>query len=380
MASGSIQKRQGARGPAYRVRVEYPPDPVTGDRRQRSETFKIRRAAETALSAWLTEIERGTALEPSKTTVAELLDRWLMDEAPKTTRASTLVGYEITIRKHLKPVLGHCVVQKLTVEQVEHFYAQKRAEGLASSTVKKCHLRLSAALNLAVRWGLSTRNVCQSAKPGKVTYKKPKVWSIEDGEAFLEVANRDGMHPFWMLALESGMRRGELLGLRWSDVNWDRSAVHVQQEVVALRGVPIIQEPKTPESRRTVRLAGHVMAELRRHKVQWAERKLQATEWTDHDLVFCTATSRPINPAHVRRSFDRIVARAGVPDITIHGMRHCHAVWLLRAGTPVKVVSERLGHKDITTTLNVYAAALPDMQDHAIEVLDRLMGRSAQAS
>ena len=188
------------------------------------------------------------------------------------------------------------------------------------------------------------------------------------------------MHPFWSLALESGLRRGELLGLRWRDVNWERGTVHLQQEVVALRGVPVIQEPKTPESRRTVRLPAQVMAELKRHKAGWAERKLQAAEWADHDLVFCTASGKPTNPAHARRSFDRIVARAGVPNITIHGMRHCHAVRLLRAGRPVKVVSERLGHKDVTTTLNVYAAALPDMQDHAVEVLDRLMGRSAQAS
>lgn len=380
MAKGSILKRTGARGTSYRARVEYPPDPLTGERRQRSKTFHTRKQAETELAKWLTEIDRGTALEPAKTTLAELLDRWFADEAPKTTRASTLVGYEITIRKHLKPALGSMLVQKLTVEQVERLYAQKRAEGLASSTIKKCHLRLSAALDLAVRWGLATRNVCQIAKPGKVTYKKPRVWTVEDGTAFLAVASQDGMHPFWSLALESGMRRGELLGLRWSDVNWERSTIHVQQEVIALNGVPIIQEPKTPESRRTIRLSEQVMTELKRQKAQWAERKLGALEWADHDLVFCTASGKPINPAHVRRSFDRIVQRAGVPDITIHGMRHCHAVWLLRAGTPVKVVSERLGHKDITTTLNVYAAAMPDMQDHAIEVLDRLMGRSAQAS
>ena len=163
-------------------------------------------------------------------------------------------------------------------------------------------------------------------------------------------------------------------------MNWDRGTIHLLQDVIALRGVPVIQEPKTPESRRTVKLPASVMANLQRHKAAWAERRLRAPEWADHDLVFCTATGRPINPAHARRSFDRIVARAGVPDITIHGMRHCHAVWLLQAGTPVKVVSERLGHKDVTTTLNVYAAALPDMQDHAVDVLDRLMGRSAKAS
>jgi integrase len=122
------------------------------------------------------------------------------------------------------------------------------------------------------------------------------------------------------------------------------------------------------------------MEELARHRTRWAERKLKAVEWANHDLVFCTASGSPINPSHVRRSFDRIVLRAGVPDITIHGMRHTHAVSLLKDGTPVKVVSERLGHKDISTTLNVYAAALPDMQDLAIDALERMEQRAAKAS
>lgn len=240
-AEPGIYKRKGGQGTHYLVRVEYPPDPVTGKRRRRSKTCRTLKEAKAERAKWLAEIDRGTVLEPSKTTVAELLDRWLADEAPKSTRASTLAGYEITIRKHLKPALGSVVVQKLTVEQVERFYAEKRAEGLASSTIKKCHLRLSAALNLAVRWGLATRNVCQVAKPGKVIYKKPRVWTVEQGKAFLSVAAKDGLHPLWLLALETGMRRGELLGLRWSDVTWDRSTVHVQQEVVALNGVPVIQ-------------------------------------------------------------------------------------------------------------------------------------------
>lgn len=377
--SGSIQKRTGATGPAYRARVEYPPDPITGKRRQRSETFRTKREAEKALTRWMAEIDRGTALEPDKTTVGELLDRWLANEAPKTTRATTLVGYEITIRVHLKPALGGILVQKLTVDQVEAFYRELSTRR-ASITVKHCHLRLSAALNLAVRWGLATRNICTIASPGKVTYKKPSVWTDSEQRKFLAEAADDGLHPFWQLALGSGLRRGELLGLRWKDVNWERSTIHVQQEVVAYKGVPIIQEPKTPESRRTVRLTAAVMAELMNYRARWVERRLAASEWTDLDLVFCTASGRAINPSHVRRSFDRIILRAGVPEITIHDMRHTHAVSLLKEGTPVKIVSERLGHKDISTTLNVYAAALPDMQDVAIDALERMEKRAEKAS
>jgi len=374
MARGSIQKRTGTNGDtSYRARVEFPADPVTGKRRQRSETFKTKRAAEGALAKWLTEVERGTALEPDKTTVRELLDRWLTEVAPLTTRETTLVGYEGTVRVHIMPMLGSFVVQRLRVEHVEHLFAIKRAEGLAPTSIKKISLRLAAALDLAVKWGLASHNVARSASVGRVTVAAPKIWEPEQGTLFLEHASTDGLTPFWSLALESGMRRGELLGLRWRDVNWARGTVHVTQEVVSLRGVPIVQAPKTPDARRTVKLSATMMSKLKQHRLRWQERQAAALEWCEPDLVFCTATGKPVNPQHVRRSFDRIIAKAGVPKITIHQMRHSHAVWLLKGGTSVKVVAERLGHKDVTTTLNVYAAALPDMQDQAIDVLDRLM-------
>ena len=182
----------------------------------------------------------------------------------------------------------------------------------ASSTVKKCHLRLSAALDLAAM-GLATRNVCTIASPGKLSYKKPSVWSEEEQSQFLRSAVDDGMHPFWQLALGSGLRRYSiLLGLRWADVNWERSTIHVQQEVVTLRGVPIIQEPKTPESRRTVRLTAAVMAELAKHRARWVERKLAASDWAAPILSFLHVQRATGQPFPRQTGVRRIVTRAEV--------------------------------------------------------------------
>lgn len=370
---GSIQKRKGKTGTSYRARVEYPPDPITGERRQRSKTFPTRKAADAELAKWLAEIDRGSALEPSKATVGELLDRWLADVAAHNVRPSTHEGYAATIRTHILPALGSVPAQKLTADQVQTFYSRKLAAGCSPRTVQLCHLRLSQALKQAVRWNILTRNVCDLVQPPRVTYKRGDVWNVTEGRHFLDAAASDSLHPFWLLALKTGMRRGELLGLRWRDLDLDRGMAHVRQSVIVYAGAPCIQTPKTATAQRAVKLSADVVAALREHRKAWLERRLATAEWQDTDLIFCTRTGGPINPNNVARAYEAIIRRAGVRRIRFHDLRHTHATWLLQSGQPVKVVSERLGHAKVSITLDTYAAVLPDMQDRAVEALDALM-------
>ena len=376
---GSIQKRKGATGTTYRARVEYAPDPVTGERRQRSKSFATRKQADAELAKWLTEIDRGTALEPSKATVAELLDRWLADVAAHTVKPSTHEDYDATIRVHILPALGTVPAQKLTVDQVQAFYSRKLAAGCSPRTVQLCHLRLSQALKQAVRWGILTRNVCEFAKPPRVTYKRGDVWSVAEGRAFLAVAEADGLHPFWLLALKTGMRRGELLGLRWRDLDLDRAMAHVRQSVIVYAGAPQIQTPKTSTAQRAVKLSADVVTALRTHRTAWLARKLAAPAWQETGLIFCTRSGGPLNPNNIARSYEALVKRSDVRRIRFHDLRHTHATWLLGAGQPVKVVSERLGHAKVSITLDTYAAVLPAMQDRAVEALDALMAAERTA-
>lgn len=376
---GSIRKRTGPQGTAYLVRVEYPPDPLTGKRRQRSKTFPTRKRAEAELARWLTEVYQGTALEPSKTTVALLLDRWLSDVAAHNVKPSTLEDYAATIRTHVVPALGGVIAQKLTVDQVQAFYTAKLRDGASPRTVQLCHLRLSQALRQGVRWNLLPRNVCDFAKPPRVEYQRGDVWSVDEGRTFLETADRDGLHPFWLLALKTGMRRGELLGLRWRDLDLDRGMAHVRQSVIVFDGKPCIQTPKTAAAQRAVKLSPDVVAALRTHRKAWLARRVAAAEWRDSDLIFCTRTGGPVNPNNIARAYEALVKRAGVRRIRFHDLRHTHATWLLQSGQPVKVVSERLGHAKVSITLDTYAAVLPAMQDRVVEALDALMARE-QAS
>lgn len=376
---GTIQKRSGPEGVAYRVRVEYPADPVTGKRRQRSKSFRTRREAQAALAQWGAEIARGTALEPTKTTVGDLLWQWLAGVAKHNVRPTTLEDYEGTIRVHLLPELGNVPAQRLTAARVQAFYAAKLDAGASPRTVQLCHLRLSQALKQGVAWGIVPVNVCGCVKPPTVAYKRFETWNPDEARAFLAVAEGDALSPLWLLALSTGMRRGELLGVRWRDVDLEARTLSVRQCVTPTKGGPVLAEPKTASARRLVRLPAEAVAALRDHRRRQVERRLSlGALWRDLDLVLCTGEGNVVNPANVDRSFARLVARAGVRRIRFHDLRHTHATWLLAAGQPVKVVSERLGHARVSITLDTYAHVLPDMQERAVEAFGSVL--SARAS
>ena len=370
---GSIQKRQGPQGVAYMARVEFSPDPITGERRQRAKTFRTRKEAQRALSEWLVEIDRGTALDPSTATIGDVLDRWLDAVAKHSVRATTLEDYRSTVTRHLRPEFGNTLIQKLTGERIESFYARKRDEGAGARTVELCHRRLSQALKQAIRWKLIAVNPCDSIKPPRALSKRPDVWSVTELNRFLTIADEDAYSPLWFMAASTGLRLGEVLGLRWRDVELAASSIHVAQAQTLLQGRIQFQEPKTPAARRKVRITPDLIEALKEHrKAQLAER-LRSPGWNDLDLVFTTEHGTPIYPSSISRAFNRLTARADLRRIRFHDLRHTHATHLLQAGQPVKVVSERLGHASISITLDTYAHVLPDMQDHAVESITKML-------
>ena len=370
---GKARKRRVA----YLVRVEGTRDPITGKRRQFAKQVPTMEEARTLESNWKAEIARGTAVDPNKTTVAQLLNDWLAIVAADVT-PQTLAGYEITIRVHLIPALGNILVQKLTVARVQAQYTEWLNAGMSARNIRGCHLRLSQALDQAVRFRLVLSNVCDQVKPPSQPKPKPDVWNTDEAVRFLDVAKADSHAPLWHLLLLEGLRRGEALGLRWQDVNWDRGTAHIVQTVRAgiAKGEAIIQPwTKTKSGSRTVRLTGRTIVALQQHRSIQVERRLASADWHDHDLIICTSKGTPYNPTNVRRSFDLIVKRAGLRRITPHGLRHTHATMLLRQGVPAKIVSERLGHANVGITLDTYSHVLPDMQDTAADAIEAIMNR-----
>jgi integrase len=301
-------------------------DPSTGERdRLILGTYRLKKDAEKAIRDEQSMRDRGTAVDPSKVTVAEVLGNWLRTTRTEV-RPQTAAGYEITIRKHLVPALGSVPVQKLSAARLQQQYNAWHDAGVGTRTIRNCHMSLSQALDQAMRHNIVVTNVCTSVRAPRDSPKRAEVWNSEQLRNFLAVAQDDGMHPLWHLLASTGMRRQEALGLRWQDVNWERGTVHIVQTVIAdiaNRGAALIQQgTKTRAGARTVRLSPDTVALLKEYREEWAEKKLAASVWADNDLIVCTSKGTPINPNNVTRSFDALVKLAGVPDITVHGIRH----------------------------------------------------------
>ena len=357
-------------------------DPLTGKRRQKRLSAKTVRELKRLWAAELKRIEDGDYIEPSKTTFGEYLTHWLATYARHNVRPTTYRSYEQLIRLHIAPALGAVPLQKLTPMQLQAFYADKlergrldgRPGGLSARTVLPMHAVIREALQQALRWQLVAGNVADAVEPPRAKRAQVAAWAPDDVTRFLDAADGDTYAPIWLVALATGMRRGELLGLQWADIDLARSELQVRRSLVEVDGKPVFQEPKTASGRRKVALSAATVDALRAHRTRQLERRLAlGAAWRDLDLVFATADGGPIVPANLFRAFRRIVARAGVPPITFHALRHTHATLLLREGIHAKIVSERLGHANIGITLDTYSHVLPDMQRDAADSIDRAL-------
>ncbi len=370
MARGSIRKHERDAGVSYEVVADLGVDPVTGKRRQRSKSFKTKKEAQAALTQWLSDIDRGVVVDRSRQTVAQMMAYWLETYARPTVRPTTYQCYEQTIRTHIVPALGTVPVQKLTPAHLETFYAEERAAGCGERTLEVCHLRLSQALDQALRQGLVARNVTRVVTAPRSHPEEMKTWTAAEAQQFLEVASQSVYGPIWLVSLFTGMRRGELLGLRWQDVDWERSVLSVRQGVSLLNGTPEEGGLKSKSARREVPIEPEVVAALREHRAKQNERRLVlGAAWQDHDLILASAVGTPINPNNLYRDYNRLVALAGVDHIRIHDQRHTHVTLALQAGANLKAVSKRVGHARASTTLDLYAHVTPEMHT---EVSDKV--------
>jgi len=370
MARGSIRKHEREDGVRYEVVVDFGNDPVTGKRRQRTRSFKTKKEAQIALNSLLNELDEGTAVDRSRQTIAEMMRYWLDTYARPNLCSKTLEGYEHISTAHIIPALGAIPIQKFTPDRLQQFYSQKAQEGCGDRTLQLCHLRISQALKQAVMMGLLSRNVADFVTPPKVTHKEMMIWDVKQAQQFLREAAQSRYGPIWIVALATGMRRGELLGLRWQDVDFERKVLSVRQTIGVVKGKIEVKPPKTKNSRRDVAVQDNVVVLLREHKlVQHEHRLTKGAGWEDNDLIFCADNGRPIQPVNLDRDFTRWVERAEVPSIRIHDLRHTHVTLAIAAGSNIGAVSRRVGHARTSITMDVYAHVLPEQ--HA-EVADKV--------
>jgi integrase len=376
---GSVRKR----GSTWTWYLFIEPDPVTGRRRQRSKGgFRTKRECQEALNEALAALRTGTFVEPSQRTLGVfLVDEWLPTIRPPKMRPSTWLSYQKNVERHIVPALGHLPLQRLTPAQLaasyrsllEHGRRDGRG-GLAPKTIRNIHGALHAALKDAVRWGYVARNVAAATDLPKGMVPEMHVWRPEQLRAFLDHVRGDRLYAAWLLLATTGMRRGEVAGLRWVDVDLDAGRVSPRRPRVVVNYEVVVSEPKTAKGRRSLALDPATVAALRAHRVrQLQERLAVGPRWQDSGLVFTWPDGRPLHPERFSRWFEQHARAAGLPKIRLHDVRHSYATAALAAGIPAKVVSERLGHANIAITMDTYSHVLPGLDAQAAGTVARLI-------
>ena len=357
-----MQKRNGG----YSYRIDLGPDPATGKRRQASrQGFRNKKQAERALEEHLARIRSGADVETSRITTADYLDQWLETQRLRL-QPTTWASYE-TAMARVKARLGARTVQSLTPLEIESFYSGLAVKGtrnkrpLAPKTIRNTHTIFRKALADAERLGIVSRNPAAAAKPPAIVKVEQKTWTAEELRGFLDFMAGEDLFAAYVLLATTGMRRGEALGLRWSDLDLDAAQLSVQQTLTTIESRILFSTPKTQKSRRTIYLDPDTIACLRAHRVRQAEAKLSAgPSWVgESDLVFVDPIGRPINPDLFSREFQRRVRNAGLPMIRLHDLRHTFATLALKNGMHPKVVSDRLGHASVGITLDLYSHVTP---------------------
>ncbi len=370
MARGTIRRIERAAGIRYEAVVDLGSDPITGKRRQRSRTYRSKKEANVGMTRWLAEIDGGGAVDRSRATMAQHLRYWLETYARPNLSAKTLEMYEHIIERHIIPDLGAIPLQKLTPDQVQSFYAKKQADGCGARTIQLCHLRLSQSLKQAMMMGLVPRNVADFVKAPRAPAREMQTWTADEARAYLEVAADSHFGPVWLVSLATGMRRGELLGLRWQDVDCERRILSVRKTIGVVKGKLEIKKPKTPRSIRDIAVQPAVVEALRAHRLAQNERRLAlGAAWEDFGLVFCASNGRPIHPENLSREHKRFVKLASVPLIRIHDQRHTHVTLAIAAGADVGAVSRRVGHVRTSITTDIYQHIMPEQH---LDVADRI--------
>jgi len=316
--------------------------------------------------------DTGTYIHPGKTKLADYLERWLKEYVWPNLAPRTAEGYEKIVRHYFIPELGNVTLANLKPEHLQQFYSTELANGLSPQTVRNHHTMIHKALQDAFEWGLVNRNIVDAVKPPRKQPHEMRSWGEDEVKQFLEAAKGSQYYEIFYLALFTGMRRSELLALRWQDVDSILGQVYVNRSVHILKGGQInFRTPKTAKGRRTIALTPSTLLML----VKYRERKEAETlllnkPIQEGDLLFGSLEDKPILPDTVSHAWLKLLRTTGIKVIRLHDARHTHASIMLRQGIHPKIVSERLGHASIQITLDTYSHVVPGIQQQAAERFD----------
>jgi integrase len=369
-------RRRGAH--SFELKYDAGTDPLTGKRRVRYRSFKgTHRDAKLELARLVAKESAGEGTDPSKATLAEFLDRWERDWATLHVSPKTFERYSELLRRHVKPHLGQVRIQRLRPVMLADLYAKLiRETGLAARTVGHVHRVTHRALGHAAQWGVITQNPADNVSPPPVQSAEVQILRSDDVQAILEkLRERRGrlLYTVALTMLASGLRRGELVALRWQDLDMDGGKLTVEQSLEQTRQHGLrFKSPKTRHGRRTISLPAAAVTELRAHRKAQLEMRLRLGQGKAPDgaLVFANWDGQTRNPDALSKEWAAGMKQIGMPHITLHALRHTHASQLIASNLDILTVSRRLGHGSPTITLGVYGHLFSNTDDRAAAIMN----------
>jgi integrase len=318
--------------------------------------------------------ESGTLTDSRGQTLGQFLDLWLSEIVKPSVRAWTYRGYEVHVRLHIKPVLGHVALERIEPAHVQALLNRKLKDGLSPKSVRYIRGTLRAALQQAVRWGYLARNAAALVDGPRIERYEIKPFDATEARRLLDALEGNRLRALYSVALTMGLRQGEALGLRWQDVDLALGFLHVQKQLQRIDGEFELVDLKTSRSRRTLVMPATIATQLKDHQV----RQTQELKNQDHrpgglDLVFTRSDGGPLDGTVVTHQFHRLLGRIGLPQRRFHDLRHSCATLLLAQGVSPRVVMEILGHSQIALTMNTYTHVLPELKRDAAERMDRVV-------
>jgi integrase len=366
---GSIYKRKDGLW-AGAVNLGY----QSGKLKRKVYYGKTREEVQIRLVAALRDVQKGIPIPTERQTLAEFLQSWLTEVVKPSVRPKTLKTYDYIVKLHIEPELGKKVLTKLSPQDVQRFMNEKLKSGLSARTVRHINDTLRCALNVALRWGLVSRNVATLVGPPRIQRKEVRSFTPNEARIFLKTIKGDRLEALFSVALSLGLRQGEALGLRWQDVDFEARTLRVSYAIQRIEGKLQMVEPKTERSRRILPLPETVLSALRTHRSRQLEERFSlGSHWQETGLVFTSTIGTPLEPRNVVRKFHALLKKAELPHYRFHDLRHACASLLLAQGVPARTVMEILGHSQISLTMNTYAHVMPVMKQDAMDLMESIL-------
>jgi integrase len=346
-------------------------DENTGKRKQkRKRGFSTKKEATDELRKLEVQHNEGTYIETKNILFKQYLTDWLSIKKISLSN-HTFSLYERSIKNHIAPSLGNIILSKMKPQHIQKFILAMHEEGLADSTIKRTFNIVNVCLNDAVKLGDIVSNPASKIEKPKVLPKEMQIWSVDQIQHFLNCSKTHRLYCIFHLAIMTGLRKGEILGLRWKDVDFEKQVLYVNQ-TLEHDGKTIKKGAKTKSSIRSVTISPSTKQVLLNHKRnQELEKELFDSGYNDLDLVICAENGQPYHPRNLTRTFLSLTNKANLPHIRFHDLRHTHAALMIAQNEPMKLIAERLGHSKISTTIDTYGHLLPNMQHDASNRLDQ---------